>query len=85
MASVAYVLCAFTSLACAFLLLRGHRRARSGLLFWSGLCFALLAFENLFLVLDFVIFPGTDLAVLRNAIGLLGPAILLFALISEAE
>jgi hypothetical protein len=85
MASVVYVLCAATSLLCAVLLLRAHSRSGVRLLLFSGLCFAALTLENVALIADRMLFPNSDLSLLRNALGLLGPAILVFGLVSEAE
>jgi hypothetical protein len=85
MASLVYILCALTSLMCSIALLRGYRGSRGRLLLWSGSCFALLFIENVLLFLDVVVFPNVNLAPLRNAVGLLGPSVLLFGLISEAE
>lgn len=84
-AAVVYVLSALTCLGCAFMLLRGAKKGGPRLVFWSGICFAVLACENLLLLIDKVIFPDIDLAILRHGVGLLGPAMLLLALISEAE
>ena len=84
MASVVYVLCALTCLACTALLLRGFRRSGVRLLLWSSLCFALLALENAILFVDRVIIPQTDLSALRNGIGLLGLVLLLYGLIWES-
>jgi hypothetical protein len=83
MASIVYALCALTCVACAALLLRGYRRSRVKLLLWSGLCFSLLALENAILFVDLVIVPEIDLSVSRNAIGLLGLALLIYGLIGE--
>jgi len=44
--SIIYLLCAFTSLGAALLLWRGYRRSRQRLLYWSSLCFAILAASN---------------------------------------
>lgn len=85
MASIVYVLCAATSLLCAVMLLRAYGRSRVRLLLFSGLCFASLALENVVFIADRLIFPNTDLSLLRNALGLLGPAILVLGLVSEAE
>jgi hypothetical protein len=85
MASIVYVLCAATSMLCALLLLRGHRRSGVRLLLFSGLCFAALTLENVVLIADRMIFPNMDLSLVRNALGLVGPAILVFGLVSEAE
>ena len=81
MERVAYVLCTLTCVACAALLLRGWRRSRVPLLFWSGLCFALLALENAILFVDLVVVPNVDLSLYRNGIGLIGLALLLFGLV----
>ncbi|MFZ3286708.1 MAG: DUF5985 family protein, partial [Telluria sp.] len=58
MAETIYTLCMLTSLACAWLLLGSYRRTRHRLLFWSGLCFAVMTFNNLLLLLDNVVFPA---------------------------
>jgi hypothetical protein len=84
-AAVVYFLCAFTAALCACLLLLAYRRGRYRLLLWSGLCFAGLTLNNVFLVLDKIAFPETDLSVLRTAIALLSMMILLYGLIWEAE
>jgi len=87
MAEAVYVLCALTSAACAALLLRGYRRSGHRLLFWSGLCFVALFFNNVFLVLDKVIYPGPqlDLSLVRTLCALLGVGTLLYGLIWESE
>ena len=87
MAEAVYVLCALTSAACAALLLRGYRRSGHRLLFWSGLCFVALFFNNLFLVLDKVIYPGpqVDFSLVRTLFALLGVGTLLYGLIWESE
>ena len=43
MAEVVYILCAATSLGCALMLLRGYRKLRTPLLFWSSACFVCFA------------------------------------------
>lgn len=85
MAGLIYSLCALTAALCAFLLLLAYRRTRYRLLLWSGLCFAGLTLNNLLLVLDKIIFPETDLSVLRTSIALLSMVVLLYGLICEAE
>ena len=54
---IVYSLCTVTSLGCSVLLWRGYRRSKMRLLFWSSLCFGILAFSNLILIFDLVIFP----------------------------
>ena len=83
MAPLIYTLCMLTSIACAWLLLRGYHGTRHRLLLWSGLCFAGLALRDLVLVLDLVIFPDVDLQIWRSAIPLLAISLLLFGLIWE--
>jgi len=83
MAAVIYSLCAVTGALCAWLLVRAYLRTRSRLLLWSSICFAGLAFNNIALWADKLIFPATDLSVLRTSIGLLATLILLYGLIWE--
>ncbi|MGH8479982.1 MAG: DUF5985 family protein [Gammaproteobacteria bacterium] len=85
MAGIIYGLCALTALLCAWLLLQAYRRSRYRLLLWSGLCFAGLTLNNLLLVLDKVVFPGTELGTWRSAVGLISMIVLLFGLIWDTE
>ncbi|MCI0534641.1 MAG: DUF5985 family protein [Verrucomicrobiales bacterium] len=82
MAEIVYVLCALTSLSCALMLLRGYRRNRTRLLFWSCACFFVLALSNLLLFVDLVLLSTTiDLQIVRNSITLAGLAMLLYGMI----
>jgi hypothetical protein len=85
MAETVYVLCAVTSLSCAILLLRGYRQTRTKLLFWSSLCFAGLALNNVLLLVDLLIVPAVDLSLTRNLVALLAMMTLLFGLIWERQ
>jgi len=85
MAELVYVLCAATSIACAVLLLRGYGRSRTRLLFWSGLCFAGLALNNVVLFVDLVIIPSVDLSLVRSGTALVAMLVLLFGLVWEAR
>jgi hypothetical protein len=85
MAQMIYLLCILTSLACASLLLVSHRRTGHRLLFWSGLCFIGLTFNNLFLLLDKVVFPHIDLLPARLVTALIALLLLLYGLIYEKE
>lgn len=83
MATIVYVLCALTSLACAVLLLRGYRRTGARLLFWSGLCFVGLFLNNLLLITPI---PGVSMATLevwRAVPALVGVALLVYGLVWE--
>ncbi len=80
-----YTLCAAASVLCAALLLRGYRASRTGLLFWSSLCFIGLALNNLMLLVDLVLVPATELAMPRAIVALAAVAVLLYGLIWEHE
>lgn len=81
MATTVYVLCALTSIACAVLLARAQRRSHAPLLLWSAICFALIAANNVLLVVDLSVVPDDDLSAWRDAIALAGLGALLFGLI----
>lgn len=84
MAEVIYVLCAFTSIACAFLLLRGFARTRVRTLLWSSFCFVGLALNNLLLLADIWLVPDVSLAAPRGFAALLGLTALVFGLVWES-
>jgi len=84
MAAIIYALCALASLACAALLWRAQRESGSRLLFWSALCFVLLAVNNGLLVVDKLVFPTeVDLRYWRAAFALTGAALLVYGLVME--
>ncbi len=86
MAPVIYALCAFTSMLCAWLLLRSYRRNGHRLLLWSGVCFVGLSLNNILLVVDRVIFPKEfDLITWRLVAALIALLPLLYGLIWEEE
>ena len=85
MAEAVYILCGLTSVACAVLLLRGYRATRTRLLFWSSLCFAGLAINNLLLLIDLLVVPEIDLYLWRNLVGLASMMILLFGLVHDSR
>jgi hypothetical protein len=84
-AEAVYVLCALTSLACAWLLLRSYATTRVRLLLWSGLCFVGLALNNVLLFVDKVIVPDSDLATVRLLPAFVGVCVLLYGLIWETD
>ncbi len=85
MATIAYLLCAVLSVACAVLLLRAWSRDRRNLLLWSGVCFAWLGISNVLLFVDLsVLGSSTDLRWARSATFLAGLAALLADLIWRA-
>jgi hypothetical protein len=84
--TLVYFLCFATGAACAFLLARSFLKSRSRMLFWSALCFALLALVNLAVIFDLVIYPDDiDLKQLRLWLTLLAVAVLLFGFIWDED
>ncbi|MGY4500524.1 hypothetical protein ACVWYH_004455 [Bradyrhizobium sp. GM24.11] len=83
MAAAIYSLCAITSALCAWLLIRAYRATASRLLLWSSICFAGLVLNNVALWMDKLVFPATDLSILRTGIALLSTLVLLYGLIWE--
>jgi hypothetical protein len=84
-AQLIYVLCIVTCFGCTFLLHRAWRKSRSGLLFWSALCFLILGFANLLLFADFVLYPKQSLVTLRSAVNLAAVLLLLCGLIFKSR
>jgi energy-converting hydrogenase Eha subunit G len=84
-AIIVYVLCAVTSALCAVLLLRGYAKSRARLLFWSGLCFAGLTLNNIFLVIDVRVVPDIDLSLWRTIPALIGVSLLVYGLVWETR
>jgi hypothetical protein len=84
LATLVYVLCAATSLACAVFLLRGWREQRVKLLLWSGICFAGFAIGNAALIVDRLVLPASDLWMLRTVPVLVGLGLLIYGMIWEA-
>jgi hypothetical protein len=86
MATIIYILCALTCLGAALLLWRGYQRTRQRLLYWSGMCFAILAVSNGLLIVDLV-FLAEDVSLLtwRNVVTQIGLFVLLYGLIFESD
>ena len=80
-----YAVATLTCIACTLLLVREYLRTRFRLLLWSALCFVGLSINNLLVYVDLVIYPGSDLRLLRAASALVGMAFLLYGFIWEAE
>lgn len=85
MASVIYLLCAATALACTLLMFRSYRASRHRLLFWCGLCFAGMFLSNLLLIVDRLVLPNKDLSTIRLISGLVALLPLLYGLVLEDE
>lgn len=84
-AIIVYILCAATSALCAVLLLRGYAKSRARLLFWSGLCFAGFALNNVLLVVDVRVIPSVDLSLWRTIPALIGISLLVYGLVWETR
>ena len=83
--SAVYVLCLLASLACTFLLYRSYRRSGAKLLLWTALCFGCLAFNNLFLTFDVLLFPDIQFLPLRHLSSLAAVVVLLYGFVWEAD
>jgi hypothetical protein len=85
-AATVYVLCFLTSAACAWLLGRSYARTRTRLLLWSSICFALLAANNLALVLDLVVWPkDVDLRLARVLLSFAAVASLIWGFVWDVD
>ncbi|HEX5714719.1 MAG TPA: DUF5985 family protein [Thermoanaerobaculia bacterium] len=85
MASVVYALCTLTSGLCAALLLRAYLSSRARLLLWSTLSFVGLAFNNLLLFVDLIVFPAIDLSLYRSLTAAIAVMILMLGLIWDSR
>ena len=83
--TLVYTLCFATSTLCAYLLGRSFRRTRSRLLFWSALCFVLLAVVNFLVVLDMLVYPEINFRPIRLWLSLVAVAVLLFGFIWDDD
>ena len=91
--TVVYVLCTVTSMVCAVLLWRGFRRTQLRLLFWSAICFMILAIAHALLFVDLAVFPGVtvmvlpgvDLLAARSLLTFVALLVLLYGLVFESN
>ncbi len=80
-----YTLCFVTCSLCTFLLVRAYLVSRARLLFWSALCFVLLAANALLVILDIIVFPDVDFGLWRPILSLASISVLLFGFIWDLE
>lgn len=80
-----YLLCVLTAAACFVLLFRGYRRSGTRLLLWSSVCFGILALHALIVIIELLLFPSTDLQMLRHVASLAAVGTLIFGLVWETE
>jgi hypothetical protein len=78
-----YTLCALTSFAVAFLLLRGWARTRSPLLLWVGLCFSGFVLNNLLVIAEHL--AVTNFEAWRSLPALAGIALLIYGVVWRSE
>ena len=83
--AIVYVLCFFTSSACAWLLGRSYWRTRARLLLWSSASFVLLAGNNFLLMVDLLVFPDVSLRIIRLLFSLAAAAVLIFGFVWDLE
>ena len=67
---ILFLLATLTSVACTVLLVREYLRTRIRLLLWSALCFVGLSLNNAVLFVDMIVFPQSDLRLMRIATAL---------------
>jgi hypothetical protein len=84
-AGIVYGLCMLTALTCAWFLLQAYRKTQYRLLFWCSVFFSISALNNIFLVVDKVMYPNVDLTLYRYLVALSGLCVLLPGLILERE
>ncbi|QIK96763.1 hypothetical protein G7076_10230 [Sphingomonas sp. HDW15A] len=83
--TLVYLLCFLASFVCALLLGRGYLRGRMPLLFWSAMCFTLLALANLLVVFDMILLPDIDLRPARLWCSLAAVSVLIFGFLWAQE
>ena len=79
--SIVYLLCGVTSIVCAYLLAKSYLKTRARLLLWSAACFALLAANNLVVIVDMLLLPAVDLRMPRLLLSCAAGAVLLVGFI----
>lgn len=85
MGPIIYLLCALTCLGSAVLLWRGYRRSQQRLLYWSALCFAIMAVSNGLLILDLVLLPQINFLPYRSVVTQIALLVLIYGLIFESD
>jgi hypothetical protein len=85
MGELVYMLCAATSIFCAFMLWRSYRHQRSRLLLLSVVCFLGLAVNNTLLFIDLAVLVETDLRLFRTTVAFGSVLVFLLGLIWESR
>ena len=84
MAEVIYLMCALTSVVCAWLLGRAFLERRGRLLLWTCICFVGLALNNFLVLVDLILVPEIDLYLLRASVAFVGLFTLVFGLLWDS-
>ncbi|MBX5484579.1 MAG: hypothetical protein IRZ16_22375 [Myxococcaceae bacterium] len=79
---IVYSLTAATSIFCFVMLLRGYRRTRVKLLFWTCWCFAGITVNAIMVIVNHSV-PDRDLSAIQAAPALLGALALVYGMIRE--
>lgn len=85
LAPTVYLLCLASSAVCAWLLARRYARTQTRLLLWASICFALLAVNNLLVVLDLMVILSVDLSLVRLVASVAAVLVLLYGFIWELD
>lgn len=85
MAELVYLLCATTSMGCAFLLFRSYRQQHSRLLLLSTLCFLGMAINSVLLFIDLAMLPELDMRLARTLVAYVSILGFLLGLIGESR
>lgn len=83
--AIVYLLCFVASALCAWLLGRAYLRSMARVLLWSAICFALLALNNLVVIVDLVVLPDVDFGLLRQVLSLAAVGTLIFGFVWDLE
>jgi hypothetical protein len=78
-----YCFCFLASACGAWFLMHAWRRTGTNLLYWSGACFGVLAFNNLLAVVQMLAMPETDVFVYRSLVMLSALAVFFYGFIWE--
>jgi hypothetical protein len=85
LSAAVYLLCFATSAMCAWLLARTYRRSGMRLLFWSALCFVLLALNNLVVIVDLLLIEDISFQLPRLLLSISAVGVLLFGFIWDMD
>ncbi|MGE3177202.1 MAG: DUF5985 family protein [Vicinamibacterales bacterium] len=85
MAVTVYILCTLTSSLVALLLLREHWQTASRLLFWGAMSFVAMSASNALVLVDLVILPDVNLALVRASTFCLATVLFLVGIMKDVD